>query len=151
MPLKALEHFLILAEDLEATKNFYVDVLGLRVGARPPFRFPGYWLYLGDTPCVHLAGARANSGQEDYLGRRQTAAGTGPIDHMAFVCEGLEAMVAELERRKLPMRHRVVPEQGVHQLFIQDPNGITLELNFFFDARKKQSETAAAAVATAGG
>ena len=54
MELKSFEHVLIIAKDLEATKNFYVDIVGLSVGKRPDFGFPGYWLYLGDTPCVHL-------------------------------------------------------------------------------------------------
>ena len=48
MPLKNLNHLLVLAQDLEATRDFYVDVLGLAVGPRPSFKSPGYWLYLGD-------------------------------------------------------------------------------------------------------
>ena len=55
MPLQNLNHILVLARDLEATRDFYVNVLGLRVGPRPPFKFPGHWLYLGDKAVVHLA------------------------------------------------------------------------------------------------
>ena len=47
MPFEAMEHFTIRAADLEATKNFYCDVLGMEVGERPAFKFPGYWIYLG--------------------------------------------------------------------------------------------------------
>jgi len=47
VPFEAMEHFTIRAADLEATKNFYCDVLGMKVGERPAFKFPGYWIYLG--------------------------------------------------------------------------------------------------------
>ena len=49
MPLEVMEHVNIRAADMEATKDFYCDVLGMRVGERPPFDFPGYWIYLGDN------------------------------------------------------------------------------------------------------
>ena len=49
MPLKTFEHVLILANDLEKTKDFYVDLLGLTNGYRPDFPFPGYWLYLSQN------------------------------------------------------------------------------------------------------
>ena len=58
MKLKSFEHVLIIAQDLEATKDFYTEIVGLVVGERPNFRFPGYWLYLGDTPCIHLGSYR---------------------------------------------------------------------------------------------
>jgi catechol 2,3-dioxygenase-like lactoylglutathione lyase family enzyme len=138
MALRELQHFLVLAEDLEATRHFYVDVLGFHAGARPPFPFPGYWLYLGDVPRIHVAPARAEGGQEDYLGARQAGRGTGAIDHMAFIGDELDAMIENLEGRNIPFRHRIVPEQGVHQLFVEDPNGVTLELNFFLDKVKEQ-------------
>lgn len=130
MPLSKFEHVLILAADLEATKAFYVDVLGLAVGKRPPFPFPGYWLYLGDSPCIHLAAAGGNAAQADYLTDRGRGAGTGPIDHVAFVATDLVGLTQRLERLKVPVRHREVPEQGLHQVFVDDPNGVTVELNF---------------------
>ena len=53
MPAMSLNHYTILARDLEATKNFYTDVVGLTVGDRPPLAFPGYWLYCGGVPrCI---------------------------------------------------------------------------------------------------
>src|ERR1700678_107239 len=54
MPLHHLQHFLIQTEDLEKTRDWYVDVLGMRVGPHPDFKFPVYWLYLGDTDVLHL-------------------------------------------------------------------------------------------------
>jgi hypothetical protein len=58
MPLGGLQHFTIEPQDLEKTKNFYVDVLGLEIGDRPPLDFPGYWLYSGGSATVHLMGTR---------------------------------------------------------------------------------------------
>ena len=120
MPLQNLNHLLVLARDLDATRDFYVEVLGLTVGPRPPFRIPGYWLYLGDRAVVHLAGT--GSGPETL--------DTGPIDHIAFEATGLEDMVARLEDLAIPVRHRKVPDLGLHQIFIHDPNGVKIELNY---------------------
>ena len=120
MPLHNLNHVLVLARDLEATRDFYVNVLGLTVGPRPPFKFPGYWLYLGDTAVVHLAEQGSDRG----------SASTGPIDHIAFEAAGLDEIVTRLEDQAIAVRHRKVPDLGLHQVFIQDPNGVTIELNF---------------------
>jgi len=131
MPLTRLEHYLILSHDVDATREFYVDVLGLAVGERPPFPFPGYWLYLDGVPCVHLAGAGANQAQNDYLGgERAVTEDTGALDHVAFSAIGLDQTLARLEALGVAVRQRTVPEQGSHQVFITDPNGITVELNF---------------------
>jgi catechol 2,3-dioxygenase-like lactoylglutathione lyase family enzyme len=133
LPLDRLDHFLVRAEDLEATKNFYVEVLGLRVGARPPFDFPGYWLYAGKRPQVHLApsGGEAKSRLDAYLGNREEGGGaTGALDHVAFAGHDLAAMRKRIEERGIPYFERTIPELGIRQLFLRDPNGLTIELNF---------------------
>ena len=84
MPLENLNHYLVVTDDLEATRAFYADVLGLRVGDRPPFPFPGLWLYLGDQAVVHVA-------QRDESRGRTTGtadAPTGSVDHIAFAGTG---------------------------------------------------------------
>src|SRR3954468_14011228 len=92
MGLDALNHFTICPADLEATKDFYVDVLGLAEGERPPLGFPGYWLYCGGIPTVHLIGPRAaDAGQP-----ARHAGPTGLLDHIAFACTGLADMRARL-------------------------------------------------------
>lgn len=120
MPLKNLNHLLVLTQDLDATRDFYVEVLGLAVGPRPPFKFPGYWLYLGDQAVVHLAQKGGDCGSAD----------TGPIDHIAFEAIGLKEMVVLLEELAIPVHHRKVPDLGLHQIFIHDPNGVKIELNY---------------------
>ena len=72
MALKTFEHVLILADDVDKTKDFYVDILGLEVGYRPDFPFKGYWLYLKDNKaaCIHLAMKKQDTGQDYYIGKK---------------------------------------------------------------------------------
>ena len=126
MPLNGLHHYTLRPVDLERTKEFYVDLLGLEVGYRPPLAFPGYWLYTGGQPTVHLIGPR-----ESENGRPPREAGeTGLLDHVAFSCTGLQAMKAKLAERGLRYEERVVPRDGQVQLFLRDPNGVQVELNY---------------------
>ena len=129
MPLQNLNHYLVLAEDLDATRDFYVDVLGLEVGERPPFTFPGYWLYLGDQAVVHLASKDLRSPGKD-AGKRAGDGSTGAIDHIAFEACGLADMTARLDALGIPLRQRTVPGLGLRQVFVQDPNGVTIELTY---------------------
>ena len=117
MALDRLEHVTIRTEDVEATRAFYED-LGLRAGDRPPFSFHGYWLYLGATPCIHLTAAAPE------------AQGTGSIDHIAFTATDHAGVVARLEAAGARIRERTVPMLGLRQVFVDDPNGVTVELNF---------------------
>src|SRR5205823_2498984 len=59
MGINVLHHVTVKTDDLEATRDFYRDVLGLEVGFRPDLDFPGYWLYCGDVPVVHLVPRQA--------------------------------------------------------------------------------------------
>ena len=126
MTVLALHHYTIRPADLERTKDFYVDVLGLPVGDRPPLNFPGYWLYCGDTPTVHLIGPR--SGEEGMPAREPAA--TGLFDHIAFSCQNVADVRARLARHGIPYEERVVPRDGQTQMFLRDPDGVMVELNF---------------------
>jgi catechol 2,3-dioxygenase-like lactoylglutathione lyase family enzyme len=130
MPLTQLEHFLVLTDDIEATRRFYCDALGLAVGPRPPLAFAGYWLYVGGTPCVHVASARAMKARParsaSCFGRLP---GTGPFDHVAFNATDFDAVRARLEGQNVPVHVNVVPGVGLRQLFVFDPNGVKVEIN----------------------
>ena len=61
MPITELNHFLLVAKDLERTRDFYQRVLGMELDkARPDFGFPGYWLKANGETCVHLASQAPN-------------------------------------------------------------------------------------------
>ncbi len=133
MPLSHIEHFLIQSTDIEATRDWYVKVLGMRDGPHPDFGFPAHWLYLGDVPVLHLTqgGGGVSQNRLKYLGQQSDAIeGTGVIDHVAFRATGLAEMIAHLQKLKIEFKERQVDDQGLYQLFLFDPNGVKVELNY---------------------
>ena len=133
MPLTHLEHYLIQTADMEATRDFYTRVLGFHVGPSPDFKFPVFWLYLGDKDVIHVTqgGANISENRKKYLGQQSAAvSGSGVIDHMAFRCTGLSDMMEHLTRQSVSFTRRMVNDQGLFQLFLMDPNGVKVELNF---------------------
>ena len=133
MPLSHLEHFLIQSADLEATREWYIRVLGLSEGPHPDFGVPVHWLYLGGRDVLHLTtgGPGASANRKRYLGQESEATqGSGVIDHVAFRATGLLDMIAHLERLGIAFKERQVDAQGLYQLFLFDPNGVKVELNF---------------------
>ncbi|HPW12474.1 MAG TPA: VOC family protein [Thermomonas sp.] len=138
MPINKLAHFSVRTTSIEASRRFYTEVLGFREGYRPPFEFPGLWLYSGgdeaDYGVVHLIGSDRDDpdGLVRYLGDKDAASlhGSAAVDHLAFLATGLEDMRGRLQRAGLPTRERTVPDLGLHQVFVEDPSGITIELNF---------------------
>ncbi|MDP1532319.1 MAG: VOC family protein [Rubrivivax sp.] len=139
-----LNHFSIRSLDLPACERFYCGLLGLEVGPRPPFPFPGLWLYAGDTAqysnaVVHIIGIDRNDpeGLKQYLGDRDESSleGTGAVDHLAFFATGLAATLARLRAQGVECRERMVPLLGLHQVFVDDPQGVVIELNFPADEK----------------
>src|SRR6478609_5404993 len=103
MPITELNHFLLVAKDLERTKDFYCRVLGMEVDKqRPDFGFPGYWLKANGDTCVHLASQKANEVRE------------------------------RIQKNKVEMHFRSFPEAKppLFQIFLKDPDDVTIELNF---------------------
>jgi catechol 2,3-dioxygenase-like lactoylglutathione lyase family enzyme len=134
VPLHALEHLLVLTDDPDGSRDFYRDALGLQPGARPALPFPGHWMYADDTPCVHLADRGAYAKHAQTLGLLVPAAsGPGAIDHIAFRATGYVAIVARLERLGVPTVRNTVEGAGIRQLFINDPNGVRIEVNVLPD------------------
>ena len=128
MPAQSLNHYTILTRDLEATKSFYTDVVGLTVGDRPPLAFPGYWLYCGGVPTVHLIGHHADDAA--IPDSASTPATTGRLDHIAFSCVNLRQMKSNLGQRGIKYDERILPRVNMTQLFFKDPDGINIEFNF---------------------
>ena len=140
MPVQMLNHYAIRTFDLGATEKFYTEVMGFTVGPRPPFPFPGLWIYNGDhgsynNAVVHIVGIDRNDpeGLRQYLGDRDPESlsnGTGSVDHIAFAATGLAEMRSKLKRLQVPCREREVPSLGLRQLFLDDPSGVVIELNY---------------------
>ena len=130
MPLGTLQHYTIEPSDLERTKNFYCDVLGLENGDRPPLDFPGYWLYSGGVATVHLLGPRKPREGIVARGTKKKFKDTGRFDHIAFAATDIAGVRKKLKARKVKFREQVIPRTGGQQIFLYDPDGVGVELNF---------------------
>ena len=123
--MAALDHLLVLTDDIDATRDFWCEALALEVGERPPLEFPGYWLYGGGAPCVHVAERTAYEMHSERIG---IAAAPGPVEHVAFDADDYDGVVARIERGGIDAARNAVP--GVmRQLFVEDPNGVKIEIN----------------------
>ena len=122
MGIGILQHINIRTGDLAGTVKFWEEAIGLKVGDRPNFQFPGAWLYSGDEAVMHLI---------DVSGMDETArTETGCIDHVAFAAEGFETLKTQLKAQGYAFEERIVPGGRLWQLFVRDPNGVLCELNF---------------------
>ena len=123
MAVTAMNHFTILTDDLPATLAFYEEFLDLKPGARPPFSFPGAWLYAdggrGKDPILHVV-----------AGKDKNLLVKGVIDHMAFYGSGLGETVSKLKAKGIAYELRRLPEYGTWQLFFHDPNNAKVEIDF---------------------
>jgi catechol 2,3-dioxygenase-like lactoylglutathione lyase family enzyme len=109
-------------EALERIRDWYRDTVGLKVGDRPPFNNRGFWLYAGARPLLHLS--------EESPGERHPTPGEGTFDHVAFACEDFDAMRARLDALGAKFRVADVPLTRTRQIFLRDPAGNGVELNF---------------------
>ena len=132
MPVTALNHYLIVSKNLERSKKFYQEVLGLDVAERPDFGFPGYWLKTGDNICVHLASQEPNEIRDRFLLKKHPKGtnGSGSVDHIAFLAQDPEGVRNRIQKNKVDMHFRSFPDAKLFQIFLKDPDDVTIELNF---------------------
>ena len=134
MPISHIEHFLVASDDIDATRDWYARVLGMKSGPHPDFGFPVHWMYVDNIDIVHIGPSAKQAGeiQKKYLGRtsQKSEAGTGALDHIAFRATGLRHMLEHLRKEKIPFTQRRANGQALFQLFLYDPNGIKIELNY---------------------
>jgi catechol 2,3-dioxygenase-like lactoylglutathione lyase family enzyme len=117
-----LDHFNLRTRKLAETVHFYEDILGLENGARPNFDFPGAWMYSEGKAVVHLVDiAPTDEPQKPD---------SGVVHHVAFVSRGFKAMKQRLQKLGVEFDTREVPGGALWQIFITDPNGVVVELNY---------------------
>ena len=111
-------------QEIHNLKARYAELVDARYGKdgpRPPFNFPGAWLYAGNQPVVHVVAGRPFSADT----------GTGGVDHVAFMAKGdPDAMMKRLEGEGLKPSSRIVPATKIRQVFCRDPSGVQVELNY---------------------
>jgi len=122
MSVGVLDHYNVSTRRLGDTVAFYEDILGLVNGPRPPFDFPGAWLYSEGHPVLHLNDISPTD--------KQQPADSGVIDHIAFGSRGFEAMQRHLAQKGVQFRVNVVPNSSRRQIFLTDPNNVLIELNY---------------------
>ena len=122
MSVGTLDHYNVSTRKLQETVKFYESVLGLVNGPRPPFNFPGAWLYSDGHPVLHLNDISPTD--------REQRPNSGVIDHVAFGSRGFEAMKQHLASSGVPFRVNQVPNSPRWQIFLKDPNNVEIELNF---------------------
>ncbi|HUQ75827.1 MAG TPA: VOC family protein [Burkholderiales bacterium] len=135
MPITELNHFLLVAKDLERTKDFYCRVLGLEIDReRPDFGFPGYWLKTNGETCVHLASQDPNEIRDKFLLKKHPkgTAGSGSVDHIAFLAKDAKDVRNRIQSNQVEMHYRSFPDAKppLFQIFLKDPDDVTIELNF---------------------
>jgi catechol 2,3-dioxygenase-like lactoylglutathione lyase family enzyme len=140
MPVTSLNHYLIVSKNLERSKKFYQQVLGLGLAERPDFGFPGYWLKTGDNICVHLASQDPNKIRDNFLLKKHPKGtnGSGSVDHIAFLAQNPEEVRNRIQKNKVEMHFRSFPDAKLFQIFLKDPDDVTIELNFLGEAIDEQ-------------
>src|SRR5260221_5880400 len=132
MPITGINHYLIVAKDLERSRRFYQKVLGMKLAERPDFGFPGYWLKTGSEICVHLASQKANKIRDRYLLKKHPrgTSGSGSVDHIAFLAKRPLEVKQRIQKSGVKMHYRSFPDAKLFQIFLKDPDNVTIELNF---------------------
>ena len=120
MPVLKLDHVNIRTANLPLMIEFYENVVGLEQGERPPFPFPGGWLYCGGQAVVHLVGVTRTTVDEVELS----------LEHFAFSARDLKAFLGTLDRFGVPHDTRRLPEWGHWQVNFHDPDGNHLHVDF---------------------
>lgn len=119
MQLGRFDHVNVRTSNVETMVAWYERVLGMKSGKRPPFPFPGAWLYVGEHPSVHLVGVPV---QPEVTGVR--------LEHFAFQAVGLKEFVARLKGSGERFQLGVVPEFGIVQINVWDPDGNHIHIDF---------------------
>jgi catechol 2,3-dioxygenase-like lactoylglutathione lyase family enzyme len=136
MLMNNLFHIAIKSPNIEATREFYCDVLGMTLAERPQMAFPGYWIKspLPDGIALfHIYGGDAALEDDGSM-----SSGGGVIDHVSVSCQGYYEIRERLEQRQLGYRENVIPAIRLWQLFVYDPSGVLLELTFSQDAENAE-------------
>ena len=121
MQLGALDHVNIRTSRLAEMVEWYEGVLGMVSGKRPPFPFPGAWLYVGDQAYIHLIGIDEEAGPDpDDL----------KLEHFAFAAKGVASFIEKLDAAGARYDKRVVPGFGITQVNIWDPDGNHIHIDF---------------------
>ena len=116
-----LNHVNIETTDIDRSASFYTNVLGLISGERPNFDRPGYWMYMDNVPIIHIISPLPDN-------KLLTGSKHAAISHFAVRIKDFEAMREHLTNLSIPYTETSVPNSNRRQFFINDPDGVVVEL-----------------------
>ena len=119
----SINHIQLVAEkDLVLKlRDFYCDVVGLSEGFRPAFERFGFWLYIGNKDVLHLITPKEGDGRSSLK---------SSFDHVAFKTGDYEGILKKLKSLNVPFEEKPIPGMAARQIFLKDPAGNRVELNF---------------------
>ena len=122
--IKGINHYNLRADDqtMHTLKEFYINIVGLTLGQRPPFKSKGFWLNAEGKDVLHLSSTKNNEKKEHHV--------NATFDHLAFCASDLKYYEEILNENNIPFTFREVPEIGTKQIFFKDPVGNGIELIF---------------------
>jgi catechol-2,3-dioxygenase len=124
MPVTGISHYNLRAsrQTIDILRDFYIRVVGLQPGYRPPFKSFGHWLYAGKQDLLHLTEAQADENRPTGV--------INTFDHVAFACTNYLEFETRLRELNISYTSGHVPLTGQRQIFFRDPAGNGVELNF---------------------
>ena len=122
--INGIDHYNLRSDEkmIETLKNFYINIVGLKLGYRPPFKSKGYWLYAKEKDVLHLSSSKDNI--KNLINIDST------LDHVSFSANDKSFLMETLEKNNIVFKERYIPEINIDQLFFKDPAGNGVELIF---------------------
>ena len=122
--INSIDHYNLRSDEkmIETLKNFYINIVGLKLGYRPPFKSKGYWLYAKEKDVLHLSSSKDNI--KNLINIDST------LDHVSFSANDKIFFMETLEKNNIVFKERYIPEINIDQLFFKDPAGNGIELIF---------------------
>lgn len=124
--VRSFDHITLIVADLEATRHFYVDVLGMSESPRPDFDFPGAWFGIGEVQ-IHATVASEFAGIAGWGDRQVKSVSRG--HHFAFEVRDVNAAFEQVKQLGIEVGDgpKTRPD-GARQLYIYDPDRHVVEL-----------------------
>jgi len=122
--INGIDHYNLRSDEkmIETLKDFYINIVGLKLGHRPPFKSKGYWLYAKEKDVLHLSSSKDNI--KNLIDVSST------LDHVSFSAIDKIFFITVLQKNNIIFKERFIPEIEIEQLFFKDPAGNGIELIF---------------------
>ena len=122
--IKGIDHYNLRSDEdmIEVLKDFYINIVGLKLGQRPSFKSKGYWLYANDKDVLHLSTSKDNIKNLTNV--------NSTLDHVSFSALNKKTFMETLKNNNIIFKERYIPEINIEQLFFKDPAGNGIELIF---------------------